>query len=189
MIRLTDNEKKLYEVFYFLRNKLPLVDDCNLLQASFYMVRMNGNFNIETDLTFGEFNDENHVYELLLSNGSKITFQKDALEQLGFSIEKSDDDLKMCIFTSSRNNDSYIHGEIDYNDYLFTIGTTTDQKNGFIETEYLKNNNRKSISYFNIQKDDFIESFDNNIISIILMIELLYTNLQNVKQNKLVRTK
>lgn len=195
MVELSKDARKAYRVFSFLREKLPCADVCTLRHISVYIARTNNEFDINRDLQL-KLSDDELVCVLLLANGSVIRFATISDAPLDFIVEKAESNvcMKMIVSKNERYNLStaYVYGDVVSGDWEYLVGSDEyEDDNCFIRVYY--KGQLATTSYFKVATEDDI-SLDcidglGHLTSIMTRVELLYNNLNSVKNNRLVRKK
>lgn len=195
---LTDENKVIYGMYLWLREKASDVDIVTLRQICLYIASNNDKFNYSSDCIL---NSNDGKYELVINDGRRISFNN---KGFGFQILREDNGLIMFlnIFENRIGDLSSVsvYGEIVSDNYgMYVVSfknddlTKIDMKFGNIE--YYSNEDVKSddINSFRILSRENMEMdcFDGYVSGFITRIDLLYDNFSYVvnKLNNKVRVR
>lgn len=150
MVKLTKEEKKMYQIFSLLMGYAIDANITTMKQISIYVAKSTGKFNVNTDCSVS-INNESNSYELLLKDGRKIIFSKNSNE-FGFVVLKEEKNISGKVIISER-----IPGD------LTTLSVYSEVKikdNGMYVITFRPNDMRSNslkFAYINYYTDDEID--------------------------------
>ena len=186
VVTLTDEERKIYDVFFKLRKKLPNIMIKLLRQISIYIGKSN------KDLDFIDiYNINEDSYEILLNDGRKIRFSSNKFE---FTILKEENNFLMkTTVCEDIDGNLLIDGIVKKdNDLVYLINSYNSE--GLIVGKigcYNESGLMIDSSSFDIvpEIDSPFDIYDGCIGNFLVRIDLLYDNMKCVFNYKKLRKK
>lgn len=197
VVTLSKEAKNAYDIFKWLREKLPNADICTLRHIGAYVAVAYDEIDIKRDINL-ILSVDKMMCNLLLNDGSEIRFENNSQKILNFIVDKRDGDIRMTLSVCMRelNNlhTAMVYGEVISSDWSYIISLDNNEDRiCFIKTYYQNKLIENGTSSFKaiINKDIGLDCIDGlgYLTDIMVKMDLLYNNVRSVEKNKLVLKK
>lgn len=150
MVKLTREEKKMYQVFSLLMGYAIGANITTMKQISIYVAKSTRGLDVMQDCSVS-ISDEKNAYQLMLSDGRKILFSRNSNE-FGFIMTKEHNNISSLVIVSER-----IPGDLST---ISVYSETIIKDNGMSVLSFRPNNisdNSLKFAYINHYTDDEID--------------------------------
>lgn len=136
MVKLTKQEKKMYQVFSLLMGNAIGANITTMKQISIYVAKSTDILDVATDCKI-IFNEKDNCYELTLKDGRRILFSRNSNE-FGFKVLNEIDDMSISVVVSEQIpgdlTTASVYSEIIIKDNgMYVIGFRPNQLNNDLE--------------------------------------------------------